>query len=173
MGIHEAFASLAAVAVSAWTLVGCSSVPEPGSPVRDSSPLFDGYESYRTREELKRRLPESSTWQILTDSKGPSQQGCPRFDELTIAVPMNHLGQKGRLQLTFINDRLETTSFTPEDFSAYVKALQRTGIHFEANGQAAIAPATEVWQWDLEPRFVGWRDKRFAIQVKEWISSCS
>ena len=86
---------------------------------------------------------------------------------------MNHLGQTGRLKLTFINDRLETTAFTPEDFSAYVKALQRTGIHFEADGQAVIPPATEVWQWDLEPRFVGWRDRRFASEVKRWISNCS
>ena len=171
--IRVALATYAVIAVSAFTTAGCSGAPEPGSPAREPSPLFEGYQSYRTLDDLKGQLGDRSTWQILGDEKSDPRPGCPRFDTLTFEVPARHLGQQGRLQLNFINNLLESTSFTPEDFPAYAEALQRTGVHLKGDEALAIAPATKVWQWDLEPRFVGWADTRFADQVHAWINRCS
>ena len=88
---------------------------------------------------------------------------CPRFDELTIDVPAADLGESGTLRLVFINDRLETTFFTPHDFTKYADALQRDGRIVDR-----IPPATVVWssnRTDAGDQFVGWRDERFDAQV--------
>jgi hypothetical protein len=163
---------LAAATFAACISWGCS-VPEPGISPREPSPLFDGYQSYRTLDEVKARLPDRSDWRNVHDMKSPARGRCPKFYELTFAVPTEHFGYKGELQLTFINDRLQATSFTPQDFPAYLEALRRSGIVFQADGQATIPPATRVWQWQLSPRFIGWDDERLASQVSAWVSSCA
>jgi hypothetical protein len=173
--IRHAIPIFAAMALTVCTILGCSEEREPGSPPGEPSPLFDGYKSYRTLDQVKNQLPDRSTWQILANSNRPARNPCSRFDELTVTVAAVHLAQTGRLQLTFINDRLEATSFTPEDFPAYVEALRRSGVPFQADGRATIPPSTRVWQSDegRSPRFVGWDDERFAAQVNAWVSRCT
>jgi hypothetical protein len=162
------FASLAFSAIAS-----CSSVPEPGTPPRESTPLYDGYTSYRPLDEVQKELPDRSSWQVLSDAKIPARGPCPRFDELTFTIPASHLGYKGQLQLTFINQRLKATSFAPDDFASYVEALRRSGISFDAEGRATGRPATRIWQWELGRRFVGWADIRFEAQTAAWTSRCS
>jgi hypothetical protein len=165
-----------AVIATALCVSACSEVPEPGIPVQEPSPLFADFTSYRTLQELKPQLPDKSTWQTRADSVSEPRTGCPRFDELTFAVPADHLGQHGTLQLTFINDRLKATGFTPDDFPSYVKRLEQSGIKFNAQGNASVAPATFVWRFDRQgpiPPFVGWRDTRFQRQVDAWLRACS
>jgi len=151
----------------------------PGAPEgsrkdsRDPSPLFKGFESYRTLDELKAQLPRRSRWVIVADSKIPARKDCLRFDELTFAFPATDMGYDGRLQLTFINERLKWTSLTPADFPGFVEALRRTGVVFQSDGRAVIRPRTSVWLWDGEPRFVGWADQRFEDETKAWVYSCS
>ncbi len=160
-------------------LPGCSSssAPEPGTPALPSSPLFFGYGSYETLETVRTRLPQQSTWRVLSDSKASPRPGCPRFDELTFTAPANHLGHTGTLQLTLINDRLETTLFVPDDFDGYLAALAGTGLRFADAREATIPPATAVWLSNPATpqlgRFVGWRDERFSDQVRRWIEKCS
>jgi hypothetical protein len=157
-------------------LLACSTIPEPGNPPLDPAPLFGSYTSYGRLEEFKSGLPDRSTWQVLSDSASPPRGDCPRFDQFTFAVPAHHLGHDGTLQLEFINDRLLSTTFTPDDFGSYVHALEQSGIKFDATGRATLAPATSLWQSRPNrhaPRFVGWADTRFQSQVNAWISSCS
>lgn len=162
--------------VAVLSVCSCSNVPEPGMPAREPTPLFGDLRSYRTLEEIKHQLPERSTWQIRSDSDSKARSGCPRFDELTFAVGADHLGQHGDLQLMFINDRLLSTTFTPDDFASYVSRLEQGGINFDGQGNANIPPTTLVWRYDrkgpLRP-FVGWRDTRFSKQVDAWVTRCS
>jgi len=80
------------------------------------------------------------------------------------------------LQLTFINDRLLSTAFMPDDFASYVSRLEQGGIKFDGDGEADIPPATLVWQYDrknpIRP-FVGWRDTRFSKEVDAWVERCA
>jgi len=143
----------------------------PGEP----SPLFNGYQSYQTLDEVKARLPDRAGWRIVHDMKKPARGRCPRFDELIFAVPAEHLGYKGQLELTFINDHLKATSFTPQDVPAYLDALRLSGMVFQADGRATIPPATRVSQASVDgsPRLIAWDDERFASEVSAWTSSCS
>lgn len=100
------------------TVASCSSIGEPGIPPREATPLFGGYMSYGTLDDMQKQLPDRSTWEVLWDGKIPGRGPCQRFDEFTFIVPANHLGHKGRLQLTFINQRLRKTIFTPERISS-------------------------------------------------------
>jgi hypothetical protein len=167
--VMRGFAALLAFSV----LGGCSAIAEPGSPPSEPTPLYDGYTSYRTLDEMEKQLPDRSSWQVLADSKIPARGSCPRFNELTFTIPANHLGHKGRLQLTFINNRLKATAFAPVEFPSYVEALRASGIVFDAEGRSTGPPATRIWQWDLGDRFVGWADIRFEAQTDAWTSRCS
>jgi hypothetical protein len=162
--------------LSAPLLLGCSPAPEPGNPPLPPSALFPGYGSYATIESLRDQLPERSAWRVLFDSKSRPRRACPRFDELTFVITAEHLGHPGTLQLTFINERLQQTIFTPDQYNSYLAALSETGLHFTDRRTATIAPATGVWLSDpvfKESRFVGWRDERFSRQVGDWIVRCS
>jgi hypothetical protein len=159
------------VALSALT--SCGGIVEPGVPPSEPTPLFDGYMSYRTLDEIQRQLPNRSNWQIVSDSKIPARGPCPRFDELMFEIPANHLGHKGKLRLTFINERLRSTAFIPEDFPSYVEALRASGVDFDAEGRSSKGPATRIWQWHLGEPFVGWTDARFSAQTNAWVSYCS
>jgi hypothetical protein len=99
---------------------------------------------------------------------------CPRFDEFRFAVPAEHLGQKGRLELAFFNDRLFSTAFTPENFSSYAEALRQSGVVFK-DGYASLPPATQVWQGALNgtPVAIGWKDERIERQSQAWVDRCS
>jgi hypothetical protein len=156
-----------------FTVVACSRLQEPGIPSGDSTPLFVGFKSYSTLDEIAPQLPARSSWEIISDSKIPARKDCPRFDEFMFAVPATHLGRTGRLRVEFINDRLRSTAFVPDDFPSYIEALRRSGLVFGPDGRATVPPHTEVWHFDREPRFVGWADRRFDEQARVWVSACS
>jgi hypothetical protein len=152
--------------------VGCA-IAEPGTPRGEPSGLFADYKSYTTLEELRGRLPDRSTWQIITDVNTPPRGSCPRFHELRFVIPAEHLGHKGKLELEFINERLETTIFTPQDSRAYLDALRPSGVAVTGQGVTKIPPATRVSIPMAAPTAVMWQDERFANQVRAWIGRCS
>lgn len=154
-------------------MASCTGIAEPGIPPADPTPLFDGYVSYRTLDEVQRQLPKRSNWQVLSDSKIPARGPCPRFDELMFEIRASHLGHKGRLRLTFTNERLSSTAFIPEDFPSYIEALRASGVDFDSEGRSSKRPATLIWQWHLGEPFVGWADTRFSAQTNAWVSYCS
>jgi hypothetical protein len=170
--LYDALA-LAVIGVVALS-IACSGIEEPGTPVHDSTPLFGQYSSYRTLEDLKSKLPQRAQWRVLTDSAAGPRNGCPPLRELSFIIPASDLGQRGELTLTFINDRLESTIFTPTDFSSYLSALKQRGIVFATN-ELTVAPATVIWRStdSRQPGFVGWRDSRFQSQVDMWTKKCS
>jgi len=152
--------------------VGCT-ITEPGSPPGDPSPLFADYKSYATLDELKGRLPDRSTWQIITDSQTPPRASCPRFHDLGFIVPAEHLGHKGKVELRFINERLMATIFTPQDFRSYLDALRRSGVGVRDQGEVKIRPATQISIPLAYPTAVAWQDERFGNQVNAYIAACS
>lgn len=167
--------TFAVVALSALTgLVMACRAPEPGIPSLAPSPLFPGYGSYQTLRDLQARLPARATWRVIFDRKSSPRGSCPRFDQLTLVVPEKHLGHTGMLQLTFINERLEQTLFTPNDFEAYLSELVRAGTRFDSEGNATAPPATRIWRSNpIYGRFIGWRDERFGDHVRRWINQCA
>jgi len=169
-------AARAIVIVLASGAVACS-VPEPGAPVLSPTPLFPRYHSYRTFDDVRSTWTDRTPVTVLVDQKNPARGGCPRFDALTVEVPVWDEQQSGVLTLTFINDRLESTAFHPKDFEAYIQQLQHRGVLIDRDRQARAEPATTIWITDSlagKPRrFVGWRDERFSAQVNAWIKACS
>jgi hypothetical protein len=175
--IHLTTLSFVFVGIACWATVGCAMV-EPGTPPRFSepSPLFDNYKSFATLDELRSRLPDRSIWQIITDVEAPPRASCPRFHELGFTVPAEHLGHKGRLWLTFVNERLLRTLFTlftPQDFGSYLDALRRTGVEVRDQGVVKIPPATEISIPWTAPMTVAWEDERFGNQVSAYSGACS
>jgi hypothetical protein len=156
-------------------MAACSRVLAPGTPPGDPTPLFGEYRSYSTLDDLKGQLPDRSRWKIVADLKHPAHGACPPFDYLRIEVQAADLGHKGRLELRFINGRLKETVFTPDDSSAYLDALQRTGVVFH-DFEARIPPATRIWQAGPPkgpPAEIGWQDERFVAQTSKWSMNCS
>ena len=98
---------------------------------------------------------------------------CPRFHELAFTVPAEHLGHKGKLWLTFVNERLLGTIFMPQDFQSYLEALRRSGVAVTDQGVIKIPPATEISIPMAAPMGVGWQDERFGNQVSAYIGACS
>jgi hypothetical protein len=85
-------------------------------------------------------LPDPSTWRINHESKSAARGSCSRFDELSFTVVAEDLGHQGQLELTFINNQPLLTSFRPDDFAGYVKAL-KTRLSFRADGRARVPPS--------------------------------
>lgn len=163
-----------AAALALCMMTACSAVLPPGTPPGDPTPLFGGYRSYSTLDDLKGQLPDRSRWKIIADLKHPAHGACPPFDYLRIEVPSEDLGHKGTVELRFINERLKETVFTPDDSSAYLDALQRKGVAFH-DGQTRIPPATRIWLAGPphgSPVEIGWQDERFAAQATRWGSTC-
>jgi len=175
-GLCRTTTFMVALLVAGVAGTACSgSISEPGTPPQDPSPLFGGFKSYETLDEAKRALPERASWHVVFDSNSSQRANCPRFDEFTFDVRAEDFGQSGTLRLVFINQRLQTTSFMPQDFSQYVAALVRNGLVGES-GEGRIPPATDVWLSDAKlgtQRFVGWEDHRFSAQVRAFVFRCS
>jgi hypothetical protein len=154
-------------------VIACSRLVEPGTPPTDRSPLFDGFNSFSTLDDVKASLPDRSEWTIISDSKIAARGDCPRFDELMFQVRATHQGHKGVLRLTFINERLESTAFVPQDFASYLESVRQSGLPLQPDRRTTIPPHTVVWQFDREPRFVAWADQRFQEQTRAWVYACS
>jgi hypothetical protein len=91
-------------------------------------------------------------------------------------VDAEHHDIKGRLTMRLFNERLATVHFAPDDWPAYLAALERAGVHFDGRNDAHIPLATRVWKFDRNKYaapFVGWTDTRFDIDVSAWIFRCS
>ena len=169
-----------ALALVLFVTAACRGVPEPGFPAADPSPLIDGYDSYRTLEEISAHLPDRSSWEIVFDFGPASRQAgsndCPPMHEFAFDVPVVSLGQPGRLRLTFVNNRLESATFTPTDFEGYLHTLERRGLRFDAEGHSRLAPRTSIWKvgpHDGVAGYVSWMDTQLRAQVSDWEAVCA
>ena len=70
--------------------------------------LITGFESYVSREEVMAKLPREMEVKIVSETSRAKSDSQPPYKLSTISVsPFEHLKHRGRLQLTFYNDRLE------------------------------------------------------------------
>ena len=140
---------------------------------RIKTPLIDGFESYTTIAYLQARRLSSLKWTVLEKSNLPKGDPRPPFGIFRICVSeFVHLQEHGQLELTFFNDRLQSTSFYPEDLDAYLTALEKAGISINEGQELTLPPYTEVWcsRDYLGRPYVAWIDKRLLKQEERWIS---
>jgi hypothetical protein len=65
----------------------------------------------------------------VEDSRLVSNDKRPQFDILRVSVPgYVHLGCRGEIELRFVNDRLSSVWFYPDDVDGYPAALAHNGL---------------------------------------------
>ena len=104
---------------------------------------------------------------MISRTGRPSSDKVPRFDQLAVETVATVCGQEGTLQLRFVNDRLETTLYTPSEFESCRALLINSGLNLQG---------TEVGfriSWittDADGRrSIGVGDARLRREVDEWI----
>jgi len=137
------------------------------------SPLFPGFESYASREEVMPKLSREVEIKLVEESSLSTGSSTPPYRIYAISIsPYSHLEQPGKLLITFYNNRLLQTAYYPEKIDDYVKALRRSGVAVE-NGQELINGHTMIWigvDFDNVP-YVGWADKRLREQQRRWMAN--
>lgn len=141
----------------------------------DRAPLFPGYESYASREEVTPKLPRDIEKNVVEETSLAKDNSKPPYRIYTLSIaPYKHLDQSGALFITFYNDRLLQTAFYPERLDDYVAALKKsgTGVRF---GQELAVGHTTIWIGiDFDNKhYVGWADKRLREQQRRWLARYS
>ncbi len=157
-------------------LAGCWSNPlvEPGAIARTPATLRFGLTSYASPDEVRSIMGNMSPEVILDDS--PPTGDCPPYDQLWLAFKdQQDLGHSGELYVGFINGRLWTVTFFPDDYDSYVSALSESGTAL--NSQGEFSPSANVHgrtdtafdgRW-----YVDWEDVRLSEEMGNWMSACS
>lgn len=138
--------------------------------------LIDGFESYISAAEARRRLPSGLPVRVLFEWKMTAGDRRPRFDELTLRVSgFEHVGVKGDLDLEFVNDRLVRTMFSLPNCSAYLQALRPAGARVSENRWRS--GFTEVWTLTSQDSKRGacaaWGDVRLSEEAQRWVAQYS
>jgi hypothetical protein len=136
------------------------------------APLFPGYESYASRDEVMAKLPRGAEKTVLEETSFAKDAANPPYRIYTLRVaPYSHLDQPGALVITFYNDRLLQTAFYPGKLDDYIAALREsgTGVRF---GQELVRGHTTIWiGTDFDNKhYVGWADKRLREQQRRWLA---
>jgi hypothetical protein len=157
--------------LAAW-LLGCGS--ESFTEVEKArSPLFPGFESYASREEVMPKLPPEVEIKVVEEISLSKGNSTPPYRVYVVSVsPFKHLEQPGKLVITFYNNRLLQTAFYPEKLDVYVRALQGSGVPV-AFAHELAKDHTVIWigrDFDNE-EYVGWADKRLRGQQRRWLAS--
>ena len=134
--------------------------------------LIAGFESYASREEVMAKLPREMEVKIVSETSRAKSTSQPPYKLYTISVsPFEHLQHRGRLQLTFFNNRLEQSEFYPEDLESYRRALEQGGFRLGLSREL-IRGNTLIWE-GTDPdhnEYVGWGDKRLRDQQRRWLA---
>jgi hypothetical protein len=158
--------------VSFITGCGSETFTEVESP---RAPLFPGYESYASREEVTPKLPHDADKTVIDETSLAKDGSKPPYSIFALRVaPYTHLDQAGALVITFYNDRLLQTAFYPEKLDDYVAALKKSGIGVKF-GQELVKGHTTIWigtDFDNQ-QYVGWADKRLREQQRRWLARYS
>jgi hypothetical protein len=139
------------------------------------APLFPGYESYASREEITPKLPRELEKEVVEETSLAKDASQPPYRIYTLRVsPYKHLDQYGALFITFYNDRLLQTAFYPERLDEYVAALKKSGTGLKF-GQELVRGHTTIWiGTDFDNKqYVGWADKRLREQQRRWLARYS
>lgn len=136
------------------------------------APLIGGFESYATREEVLPKLPSGIDVKVVADSSLAKSDSQPPYKLHTLSLsPYEHLKQRGKLQLTFYNNRLEQCMFYPDNLDDYIRALDQSGIRLGMRREVNQGN-TVIWQGrDADQiEYIGWADKRLRDQQRRWLA---
>jgi hypothetical protein len=136
------------------------------------SPLFPGFESYASPEEVKPKLPSDAEIKVVEETSLAKNNSEPPYRTTTLSIaPFTHLDQPGKLLITFYNNRLVQTAFYPESLDEYVKALRKSGLEIKF-AQELAKGNTVIWiGLDFDNKhYVGWADKRLREQQRRWLA---
>ena len=134
--------------------------------------LIAGFESYASREEVMAKLPREMEVKIVSETSRAKSTSQPPYKLYTISIsPFEHLKHRGRLQLTFFNNRLEQSEFYPENLESYRRALEQGGFRLGLSREL-IRGNTLIWEGtDADHNeYVGWGDKRLRDQQRRWLA---
>ena len=146
---------------------------------KERTRLIDGLESYQSIDEARAWLAARSlTWQVIADDHLAPDDRRPPFSIYSVTIKeFSHLDCPGELTVTFLNNRLMSTVFYPNDLKTYLDRLvTRDGIRFVADPkrpdslEATLAPYTRVWSFrDYQGRgYVAWADTRLEKEESIW-----
>jgi hypothetical protein len=132
---------------------------------------METFASYSTTAEVRQQHFEGVKWTTLSYEEFPTGSQRPAFTILTVEIPAHtHLNQTGELRLRFVNDRLATTWFYPQDPTGYFAALVDKGVDLRPGEELLLEPSTPVWSArDYQGRsLVGWSDTRLQREERRW-----
>ncbi|MGH7874566.1 MAG: hypothetical protein ACREQO_20420 [Candidatus Binatia bacterium] len=155
-----------------WVLVtSCGS--ESFTEVESArTPLISGFESYASREEVMAKLSPKMEVKVVNDTSLAKTDSQPPYRLYTASLsPFDHLKHRGKLQLTFYNNRLEQCMFYPDKLDSYMRTLEQTGLRLGL-GREAVRGNTVIWAGTDEDqnKYVGWADKRLRDQQRRWLA---
>jgi hypothetical protein len=145
--------------------------------------FFAPFRSYLGVDELYHGLEQAGYAPQLTSRHAKVPEGIPPSDlDLIDVYDYKHLGETGKLQLQFFNDRLYQVEFEPKDADAYRPLFRRqwpqlgrekSGRSEYVSGALRIASSldlstSEVGQILHTRPFVLWQDLRLIRQRDDW-----
>lgn len=95
----------------------------------------------------------------------------PPYKIHTISVlPFEHLKHRGKLLLTFFNDRLARCMFYPDKLDSYFAAMNQAGMRLGL-GRELFRGNTVIWSGTDGDHieYIGWADKRLRDQQRRWL----
>ena|SRR5436190_5118080 len=162
---------LASVAFVSLLLAGCHRSGD--------TQLIDGFHSYETLEQVKSRLSNidrREQWREEKQEVDPSDRR-PAHLFVHLIGNFKHVGQQGILDLTFYNNRLMETQFSPYSGELYKDALRKQGLPVppEPGKQIRISPRTTFSYYNNSDgtfRFV-WDDSALEQEWNDWVAKYS
>lgn len=169
-------ALLVAAMLTPLLLSGCSESKDAYSHVvGPSAPLILGFSSYSTPSQVRSSVPSHLASATIEDSRLDARDPRPKFDVLVLEFKgYRDRGHAGTLMVKFLNERLLSTWFYPEDHAAYLNALEQEGVSLRESNDTTIG-FTRIWTYqDFHGGwYVGWEDVRIAAEMNRWIGKYS
>lgn len=138
--------------------------------------LIDGLNSYSRFSEIKRGLKlTNQNVRIIENSRESASDGTP-FDFRVVEIEYSHLNYRGKLRLTFFNNRLMSAQFFPDKAHQYIARLEeKQNFKFDRKGQANEGDFTKLRVGkDVRGKtYVLWEDTRLKKDVRRWLQRYS
>jgi hypothetical protein len=162
--------------IGAVAMVACTEPKDAYAQIQSPpAQLLGELKSYASPTQVRSQLPSQLRVETIEDSKLSDSDSRPRFDVLTWRVrDFEHLGHRGELRLTFLNDRLLGAWFYPQSYDSYLGALRDSNLE-PASEPTRLDSFTEFWTArDFQQQaYVAWEDARLADEQKRWIMKYS
>lgn len=133
--------------------------------------LINEIPSYQRIKELEEFLNSKGIFDYEKKEANPATGSRPSYRICEISInDYEHLGIKGRLSLSFFNNRLMESRFFPSDLHSYLLRLEKENIGLRSRKQVLIGHFTEVVVGsESEGVYVAWRDSRLVEELKLWV----